>query len=139
MIYGSFGAKVQILRMAAPWDIERLEGRKPDAQDLQAIERGSYVVVEENGKEELYSLAYLRADEGLSEIERAIDAARHPLVVVATDESREAHRISRYLNVRGVPTALHPAGVRRLDVRINASQERRAREILSERPAGAWK
>ena len=77
MIYGRFGDPVTIKRVATLEDVKLLDGRKPDKQDRDAIEKGSYVVVaEDDGAERLYHLAYLRADDGSREITAAIEALR---------------------------------------------------------------
>ena len=68
-IYGRWGNVVTVERYAVLADVKRLDGRKPDKQDLAALEAGSYVVVrDEGGKERLYHQAYLRADDGAREI-----------------------------------------------------------------------
>lgn len=75
MIYGRFGDKVTIVRPAVLEDVERLECRKPDQQDRDALEMGCYVVVrsEDDGQERLYNQAFLRADGGSREIAEAIE------------------------------------------------------------------
>jgi hypothetical protein len=76
MIYGRFGGTVTIIRTAVLADVQKLDGRKPDKQDREALENGSYVVVrDEDGKERLYHQAYLHADGGCREISEAIEAA----------------------------------------------------------------
>ena len=80
MIYGRFGDEVKILRTAVLADVERLDGRKPDKHDRDAIKGGCYVVVKsanhrEDQKERLYAQAFLRADGGSREIGEAIEAA----------------------------------------------------------------
>jgi hypothetical protein len=75
MIYGRFGDAVTIVRMGTLDDVKTIDGRKPDKQDREAVEIGSYVVVrQDNGKERLYHLAFLRADGGSKEINEAIAA-----------------------------------------------------------------
>lgn len=86
MIYGRFHSKafpnlVTVLRPAVLDDVKRLEGRRPDKIDKQAIELGSYVVVREEdglgkGKERLYHIANLRADNGWTEISDALEATK---------------------------------------------------------------
>lgn len=76
MIYGRFGDEVKIKRVAVLADVQRLEGRKPDAQDRKAIADNAYVVAETAGAERLYHLSYLRADDGINEIFSAIDATK---------------------------------------------------------------
>jgi hypothetical protein len=44
-IYGRFGDVVTIVRMGTLEDVKTLNGRKPDKQDREAVENGSYVVV----------------------------------------------------------------------------------------------
>lgn len=83
MIYGRFGDPVRILRTAVLEDVKRLEGRRPDRQDREAIKNGSYVVVagadvpgqRGDPAERLYHQAFLRADRGAVEIGEAIEAA----------------------------------------------------------------
>ena len=77
-IYGRFGDAVKILRMGTLVDVKVLDKRKPDKRDRAAVANGSYVVVRfgdgEPGAagEQLYSLAFLRADGGLPEIMDAV-------------------------------------------------------------------
>ena len=74
-IYGRGGGVVTIVRMAALADVKKLDGRKPDKQDREALANGSYVVVRfEDGTERLYHQAYLRADGGGREIGEVLDA-----------------------------------------------------------------
>lgn len=75
MIYGRFGQVVTIKRVAILADVQRLDGRKPDKHDRSNFANGSYVVVEDGGKERLYHQAFLRADGGAREIASAIRAA----------------------------------------------------------------
>jgi len=72
MIFGRCGQPVTILRLAQLGDIVRLEGRRPDKQDREALKAGSYVVVDDAGKDRLYHHAYLRADRGSVEIGEAL-------------------------------------------------------------------
>lgn len=76
MIYGRGGIPVTIKRRAVLDDVRKLEGRRPDKQDREALEQGSYFVVDFGyGQEErLYHLAFLRADDGFREISAAIAA-----------------------------------------------------------------
>ncbi len=83
MIYGRFGDKVKIVRVASQEDVRRLEGRKLDKRDRLAITNGSYVIITHEddgpeGDETLYHKAYLRADAGLNEIDAAIAALSAP-------------------------------------------------------------
>jgi hypothetical protein len=75
MIYGRFGDSLTLVRKAVLADVKALDGRSPDAKDRQNLANGAYVVAraEDNGKEYLYHLAYLRADNGLAEIEDALN------------------------------------------------------------------
>jgi len=57
MIYGRFGNPVTIQRMAKISDVQDLDQRKPDRQELR-----------------LYHVAYLRADGGSIEINAVINA-----------------------------------------------------------------
>lgn len=85
-IYGQFHSEefpnvVTIERMAKLEDIKRLDGRKPDKVDREAIKLGSYVVIKEGdgrnaGEERLYHIGRLRADGGWTEISLAIEAAK---------------------------------------------------------------
>lgn len=74
MIYGRTGQTVEIVRKATLADVKKLDGRKPDAQDRDAIKNGSYIVVRDGDKERLYHQAFLRADGGSVEITQAIEA-----------------------------------------------------------------
>lgn len=73
-IYSRFGSEVTLERLAILEDIERLDGRKPDAHDRRRIQDECYIVVRRvaDGRRILADVAYLRADGGLSEIESAI-------------------------------------------------------------------
>jgi hypothetical protein len=83
MIYGRFGNRVTIVRRAVLADVKNLDNRKPDKQDRDALKNSSYVVVrDDDGREKLYHLAFLRADGGSREITEAIvatDVDRDPL------------------------------------------------------------
>lgn len=76
MIYGRFGDELTLVRRGTLADVQNLDGRTPDDRDRQNIEHGVYVVARanDNGKEYLYHLAYLRADDGIAEIETALNA-----------------------------------------------------------------
>lgn len=75
MIYGRFGEECKIVRMAKLADVQKLDGRKPDKQDRDAIKNKSYVVIRFPGdSEKLYHQAFLRADRGALEIAEAIEA-----------------------------------------------------------------
>lgn len=78
MLYGRFGGEIEIVREGTLADVRKLDGRKPDKQDRDAIENGSYVIWRHagdgpEGQEHLAHLAYLRADDGFREI---VDAMR---------------------------------------------------------------
>ena len=75
MIYGRFGGTVTILRTAVLADVQRLDERKPDKKDKEALKLGAYIVVRSDDKERLYHQAYLRADGGSVEIGKAIEEA----------------------------------------------------------------
>lgn len=76
VIYGRFGDPITIVGVAVIGDVKRLTGRRPDKVDREAIKHGSYVVVRrDNGTEDLYHQAFMRADGGISEIADAIEAA----------------------------------------------------------------
>jgi hypothetical protein len=72
MIYGRTGNEVKILRMGTIADVKALDHRKADAQDRDAVKAGAYVVVLCFGELRLYHLAFLRADDGVKEIDAAI-------------------------------------------------------------------
>jgi hypothetical protein len=75
VIYGPTGDVVTIARRAVLADVQLLAGRKPDKQDRECLANDSYIVVrQDDGKERLFLLAYLRADGGSLEITAAIDA-----------------------------------------------------------------
>jgi hypothetical protein len=75
MIYGRFGDEVTIVRRGTLDDVRQLDKRKPDQADRDNVERGGYVVIrQDNGKEILAHVSYLRADNGWAEISDAIDA-----------------------------------------------------------------
>ena len=85
-IHGRFWADdfpnlLTIERMAVIEDVKRLDKRRPDKVDREAIKLGSYVVVKSHdgtraGQEELYHIGYLKADGGWTEIHEAIEAAK---------------------------------------------------------------
>jgi hypothetical protein len=74
MIYGRWGQEVRVIRYAVLSDVARLDKRKPDKDDREALKNKSYVVVSDSGTERLYHLAFLRATDGLSEILAALEA-----------------------------------------------------------------
>lgn len=75
-IYSRFGEVITIERYATLADVTRLDRRKPDAQDRKAVKSKSYVIVRfADGSEQLYHLAFLRADGALPEIMNAVRAA----------------------------------------------------------------
>lgn len=78
MIYGRFGHKLTIERMAVIGDVKRFTGWRPCQRDREAIGNGLYVVVKriDDGKQDLYHLAFLKADGGLGEIQDAIEAIK---------------------------------------------------------------
>jgi len=78
MIYGRCHQEVSVVRRATLADVRRLDRRTPDAQDRAEVDAGSYVIVADHGQERLYHLAFLRADGGSLEIQRAIEAADGP-------------------------------------------------------------
>jgi hypothetical protein len=72
-IYGRSGDQVKVLRRGTLADVKEMDGRKPDSRDRQCVATGAYVVVEyADGATGLYHRAYLRADDGLVEIEAAL-------------------------------------------------------------------
>lgn len=85
-IHGRFWADdypnlLTIERVAVLEDVKRLDGRRPDKVDRQAILAGSYVVCKAHdgtraGQEELYHIGYLKADGGWPEIHDAIEAVK---------------------------------------------------------------
>lgn len=98
MIYGRFGDSVTIARVGTLDDVQRLDGRKPDKTDRDAVANGSYVVVRcEDGDELLYHQAFLRADGGSREITAAIEA----LPKTATGERPTANLTQRQRETLG--------------------------------------
>lgn len=79
-IYGRVGQRVIIQRLGTLKDVSKLDGRKPDKQDREAVKLNAYVVVSEaerdDGKLRLYHIAFLRADDGAREIGAVIDACK---------------------------------------------------------------
>lgn len=79
-IYGRFGVELIIKRRAVLADVKALDHRKADKQDREALALGSYWVVDfkeatgSDSHDRLYHLGFMRADDGLNEIERAIIA-----------------------------------------------------------------
>lgn len=107
-IYGRFGDPVTITRLAVLEDIQRLDGRKPDKTDRRALELGSYVIIrQDDQKEILASLGYLRADGGLKELMEAVAAAPKPEVQIETILlSKSARDVLRKLETEGAcPTS----------------------------------
>lgn len=89
-IYGRSGEPVTIVRLGTLDDIKKLDGRKPDKTDRDAIANGSYLVVRfADGEEQVYHQAYLRADGAAQEIAAARDALPQP-PVQATKKRRTA-------------------------------------------------
>ena len=77
MIYGRFGGRMTIQRMARLSDVKELDGRKPDKQDKAALAADSYVVVSDDaGKLRLYHLSFLKADGGWAEISAVVMAVK---------------------------------------------------------------
>lgn len=76
MIYGRWGQPVEVVRVGTLDDVRELDRREPDEQDRHNVGTGGYVVTRniEGGKVTLHHLAYLRADDGLPEIMRAVRA-----------------------------------------------------------------
>lgn len=101
MIYGRFGDPITIVRVATLEDVRKLEGRKPDKADLEAVRNGSYVVVRrtDDSAERLYHQAFMRADDGSREITAAIEALtsgeQDPLEGAAIDAELAAEREAR--------------------------------------------
>jgi hypothetical protein len=82
MLYGRFGGEVEIVREGTLDDVRKLDGRKPDKQDRDAIANGSYVVIrhvvpatQDGMRETLCHLSYLRADGAFPEIVEAMRSA----------------------------------------------------------------
>jgi hypothetical protein len=75
VIYGRAGQVVHIVRRAVFDDVRRLDQRRATRADKAALEQGSFWVVRnvDNGSEQLYHLAYLRADGGAAEITAACE------------------------------------------------------------------
>lgn len=74
-IYGRAGQRVVIQRLATQEDVRKLEGRKPDKRDKDALKLNALVVASEPDDElSLYHIAFLRADHGAAEIGAVVDA-----------------------------------------------------------------
>lgn len=102
-IHGRFWAHdypnlMSIERIAVIEDVKRLDKRKPDKVDREAIRLGSYVVCKaldgsRAGREELYHIGYLKAEGGWPEIHAAIEAAKskercpYPFIVCVCERS----------------------------------------------------
>jgi hypothetical protein len=73
-IFGRWAQPVTILRMGTLDDVRTLDGLEPDARDRENVRQRCYVVTEdvEDHSLSLMHIAYLRADGGDEEIERAI-------------------------------------------------------------------
>jgi len=69
-IYGRWGNKVQIVRRAKAKDFQALDNHKPNKLERAGLSIGSFWVVrgEDDEKERLYHLAFLRADGAFAEI-----------------------------------------------------------------------
>lgn len=70
---------VTVVRLGTLDDVRTMEGRRrPDSADRVAVRTGSYVVVrhDDTGAENLYHVAFLRADGGWKEILAAIESAK---------------------------------------------------------------
>jgi hypothetical protein len=74
MIYGRFGDVVTIVRRGTLEDVKLLDNRQPDVVDRDCVRNSSYVVVkQDDGEERLYLLGYLKADNGIAEIQDALE------------------------------------------------------------------
>jgi hypothetical protein len=75
-IYGRFGDALTIVRRAVEADVQKFNGQKADDRDRQALANDQYFIVKyaDNGKEDLYHIGYLKADNGAQEIMAAIEA-----------------------------------------------------------------
>jgi hypothetical protein len=77
VIYGRVGQRVVIQRLGTLDDVRKLDKRKPDKLDREAVKMNAYVVVSEveyGDKLRLYHIAFLRADNGSREIGAVVDA-----------------------------------------------------------------
>lgn len=72
-IRARFGDPIEFVRIATIDDVKAFEGRKPDKQDRERIAETYFVVARylDNGKEFLADVAFLRATDGWTEIDRA--------------------------------------------------------------------
>lgn len=85
MIYSRFGSKTTIVRPATIGDVETLDNRKSDSHDQKRIECGMLAVGfftyddgKADSKERLLECAFLRADNGILEIDIARREAGFP-------------------------------------------------------------
>ena len=60
----------------------------------------------------------------------------HRVVAVGEAHWIEATCMSRFLDTHGVPSAVHPAGPRRLEVRVGSRNKARAKKLLAKRKKG---
>lgn len=68
-IYSRFGDVVTIERMGKIEDVREYDRRRPDKYDRHNVSIGNYVIIKfSNGKLQLASISYLRADDGFKEI-----------------------------------------------------------------------
>lgn len=100
MIYGRFGDTVTIVRVATLEDVKVHHG-EPDKIDRDALEDGSYVIVkQDDGKERLYHLTYLRATRGYAEIADTISEIDPSWV---NGERQQQLRMTRRIFVSNIP------------------------------------
>jgi hypothetical protein len=78
MIYGRAGQRVVIQRLGTLADVKKLDKRKPDAQDREALKLNAYVVTSDadDGELRLHHIAFLRADNGSLEISAVVEACK---------------------------------------------------------------
>jgi hypothetical protein len=130
-IYGRFHSPefenvVVVKRVATLDDVKEFEGRRPDKTDKKAIELGSYVVVEEQDgcnagtprAMRLYHVAYLKADNGWSEISNVIEATKASADRVAEQTRHDvAASVARHEALKAPPVQAERARVKRGQVR----------------------
>lgn len=77
MIYSRFGTQVRLTRpITTTAEVQKLDKRSTDTQDLQRLEYGMYAAVVYDGEEteHLFDLGMLRAEGGIREINEAARA-----------------------------------------------------------------
>jgi len=81
-LYGQYGGKLKILRVATVEDFRHLEGVDPIEKDRLNIEAGLYVVIEFDGsagRECMYPKSQIRIKGDPTEVDQTLQALKRPV------------------------------------------------------------